>query len=89
MLAAIVAGHLFRPPDLSMLPEAERPAVARALAKTPGDRWPDCRSFVAAVRERHPGVDVHQCGAEEMPFADATFDLIASNPPYVPKTDHP
>ena len=22
-------------------------------------------------------------------FADATFDLIASNPPYVPKTDHP
>jgi SAM-dependent methyltransferase len=31
-------------------------------------------SFVAAVRERHPGVDVHQCGAEEMPFADATFD---------------
>jgi SAM-dependent methyltransferase len=31
-------------------------------------------SFVAAVRERHPGVDVHLCGAEEMPFADATFD---------------
>jgi release factor glutamine methyltransferase len=22
-------------------------------------------------------------------FADSTFDLIASNPPYVPKTDHP
>jgi release factor glutamine methyltransferase len=22
-------------------------------------------------------------------FADATFDLVASNPPYVPKTDHP
>jgi len=31
-------------------------------------------SFVAAVRERHPGVDVHLCGAEEMPFTDATFD---------------
>jgi SAM-dependent methyltransferase len=31
-------------------------------------------SFVSAVRERHPGVDVHLCGAEEMPFADATFD---------------
>lgn len=30
--------------------------------------------FVAAVRERHPGVDVRQCGAEEMPFADGTFD---------------
>ncbi len=22
-------------------------------------------------------------------FADATFDLMVSNPPYVPKTDHP
>jgi release factor glutamine methyltransferase len=22
-------------------------------------------------------------------FADATFDLVASNPPYIPKTDHP
>jgi release factor glutamine methyltransferase len=22
-------------------------------------------------------------------FADATFDVVASNPPYVPKTDHP
>ena len=30
--------------------------------------------LLAAVRERHPGVDVHLCGAEEMPFADATFD---------------
>jgi SAM-dependent methyltransferase len=30
--------------------------------------------FVAAVRERHPGVELHQCGAEQMPFADATFD---------------
>ena len=33
--AAIMAGHMFREPDLSMIPEAERPAVARALAKAP------------------------------------------------------
>ena len=32
-----------------MLPEAERPAVARALAKAPRDRWPSCRAFVEAV----------------------------------------
>lgn len=38
-------------PDLSMLPEAERAVVARALARTPADRWTDCRAFVAAVRE--------------------------------------
>ncbi|CAN5331589.1 class I SAM-dependent methyltransferase [soil metagenome] len=30
--------------------------------------------FVAAARERHPGVDVRRAAAEELPFADATFD---------------
>jgi SAM-dependent methyltransferase len=30
--------------------------------------------FVAAARERHPGVDVRRAGAEDLPFADATFD---------------
>jgi SAM-dependent methyltransferase len=30
--------------------------------------------FVAAARERHPGVDVRLAPAEELPFADAAFD---------------
>lgn len=30
--------------------------------------------FVAASRERHPGVDVRRSSAEQLPFADATFD---------------
>jgi ubiquinone/menaquinone biosynthesis C-methylase UbiE len=30
--------------------------------------------FVAAARERHPGVDVQQAPAETLPFADGTFD---------------
>src|SRR5262249_30881196 len=30
--------------------------------------------LVAAVRERHPGVDAHVATAEKLPFADATFD---------------
>src|SRR4051794_12089490 len=45
----VMAGHLFQPADLSMLPEPERPAVSRALAKEPAERWPDCREFVAAL----------------------------------------
>jgi SAM-dependent methyltransferase len=31
-------------------------------------------SFVAAVRERHPGVDVHRAAAEQLPFGDRGFD---------------
>ncbi|MFY9580996.1 MAG: class I SAM-dependent methyltransferase [Gaiellaceae bacterium] len=31
-------------------------------------------AFAAAVRERHPGVDVHRSTAEELPFPDASFD---------------
>jgi SAM-dependent methyltransferase len=30
-------------------------------------------SFVAAARERHPGVEVQQAPAEELPFADGEF----------------
>jgi SAM-dependent methyltransferase len=30
-------------------------------------------SFVVAARERHPGVDVQQAAAEELPFADHAF----------------
>ena len=30
--------------------------------------------FVAAARERHPGVDVRQAAAEDMPFPDDAFD---------------
>jgi len=30
--------------------------------------------FVAAARERHPGVDVQRASAEELPFADDQFD---------------
>jgi SAM-dependent methyltransferase len=31
--------------------------------------------FVAAARERYPGVDIRQASAEELPFADAEFDV--------------
>src|SRR2546422_5196539 len=30
--------------------------------------------FVAAARERHPGVDVQRAPAEELPFAEGEFD---------------
>jgi formylglycine-generating enzyme required for sulfatase activity len=53
--AEMMAGHSLRAPDLSMLPEEERPAVGRALAKRPDERWPSCRAFVAALRAAAAG----------------------------------
>ena len=47
--AQLAAGHLHGRPDLSMLPEVERPAVARALAKSPKERRPSCREFVESA----------------------------------------
>ena len=46
----VMMAHVQSPPDLSMLPEHERPAVARALSKKPKDRWPNCRAFIEALK---------------------------------------
>ena len=56
-MAEIMAGHLLEPPDLTMLPEGEREAVARALAKEPRDRWGSCRALVDALRSGVPAQD--------------------------------
>ncbi len=48
--AQLMKGHLEQEPDLSMLPEQERAAVRRALAKKPSERWPSCAAFVEALR---------------------------------------
>lgn len=50
-LAQMLSGHLANAPDLSMLPESERPVLRRALAKEPGDRWPSCQAFVEALAQ--------------------------------------
>ncbi|MFN4260129.1 MAG: tubulin-like doman-containing protein [Gemmataceae bacterium] len=41
--------HMKEEPELRLLPEAERPVVARALAKDPGKRFPNCMAFVRAL----------------------------------------
>jgi serine/threonine protein kinase len=47
--AQLMAEHLGRQPDPSMVPEQERPAVSRALAKRPDARWSSCSAFVEAL----------------------------------------
>ena len=46
----VMEGHRRQPPDLNMLPAEERPSVARALAKSPEDRWNSCSEFLRQLR---------------------------------------
>lgn len=41
--------HMTEQPDLSMLPEADRPIVAKALAKDPEQRFPSCTMFIRSL----------------------------------------
>jgi hypothetical protein len=56
---SLVYSILHNQPDLSSLPADERPIVARALARQPGQRWPSCQAFV----ERLGGFGLAQRGA--------------------------
>jgi len=47
----IIDGIRKNRPDLSMIPECERLAVARALEKSPIKRWPSSTDFVQAIRK--------------------------------------
>ena len=41
--------HMTEAPDLSALPEWDRPHVLKALAKKPEDRFPSCAAFIKAL----------------------------------------
>jgi len=71
-LAGITAGQ--RALDVGCGPGAlTRELVARLGADAVAAVDPS-ESFVAAARERNPGVDVRRAAAEELPFADGEFD---------------
>src|SRR5262249_19079714 len=46
---ALAQQHMNDEPELRMLPEAERPIIARALARAPNKRYPNCMFFVRAL----------------------------------------
>lgn len=48
-MSELVMQHLSRPPNLEPSPPGDRPALARALAKRPDDRWPSVTAFVCAL----------------------------------------
>jgi hypothetical protein len=47
----LILQHVQGTPDVSPLPEGDRPVVQRSLAKNPDDRFPCCRDMVRALRQ--------------------------------------
>ena len=71
-LADVAAGQ--RVIDVGCGPGALTAELGRRLGTANVTAVDPSSPFVAAVRERFPGVDVHEATAEHLPFPDATFD---------------
>jgi hypothetical protein len=78
---AVMSRVLNEPPELAWLAAAERAVVARALAKDPADRWPNCQEFAKALAEAAPAA-LHQAPtappAPSQPSAKSGFLLPAN-----------
>ncbi len=71
-LAGVVAGqHVL---DVGCGPGALTTELVRRLGADAVSAVDPSEPFVAAARERHPGVDVRLATAEQLPFADQEFD---------------
>jgi SAM-dependent methyltransferase len=71
-LAEIAAGQ--RVLDVGCGPGALTTELVRLVGATRVTAVDPSEPFVAAVRERHPGVTVEQAAAERLPFPDDAFD---------------
>jgi SAM-dependent methyltransferase len=71
-LAGVAAGQ--RVVDVGCGPGALTAELVRRLGADAVSAVDPSESFVAAARERHPGVGIQQAAAEELPFEDHAFD---------------
>jgi SAM-dependent methyltransferase len=71
-LAGISAGHHVL--DVGCGPGALTAELVRRLGSTAVSAVDPSEPFVAAARERHPGVNVQRASAEHLPFPDQAFD---------------
>ena len=61
--------------DVGCGPGALTAELVRRLGPAAVSAVDPSEPFVAAARERHPGVSVRRAAAEELPFADRAFDV--------------
>jgi serine/threonine protein kinase len=61
----LILQHLQTPPNVTPLPPNDRPAIARALSKTPGDRFLTCRALVEALKTGNDGSGGEDLGSPD------------------------
>lgn len=99
---ALLMQHMTGTPDLSSLPECDRPVIARALSKKPEDRYPSCTDMVQALRQagsQAPGSEPKRLPRpvitpETPPSARASYTptptpVLAKSAPKPPKQERP
>jgi serine/threonine-protein kinase len=69
----LIYNQLHSEPDLTGLAPGDLPALRRALAKEPGERWPNCQAFVSALKQEMPSWA--KAGA-----TTSTHQLLAGDP---------
>jgi serine/threonine protein kinase len=76
--------HMTAEPNLTSLPAADRPIVARALSKRSSDRYPSCLDFIQAL------VCGHSTGKPTPPRRSALMKRVTSEfPPAAPNPADP
>ena len=82
-MSQLLMQHIQLPPDLAPSPACDRPALNRALAKKPEERWPSVSAFVKSLREA-PGGTFVACGV-----AHSATPQAANVPPMYSSPDTP
>jgi hypothetical protein len=72
----LILQHLQTAPNVAPLPPSDQPVIARALAKTPSDRFPTCRDLVEALKSGDSAADLVGERAT-MPATGPTLESVA------------
>jgi serine/threonine protein kinase len=77
----LILQHIQSPPNITPLPERDRPIVGRALSKTPEDRYPCCTDVVHALREATGSVPAPRRRVEAEESTSPPRTTLPSPPP--------
>lgn len=83
----LILQHMQAPPNVEPLPPADRPIIARALSKTPGDRFPSCRELVAGLKSGNSSAAPID-NRVSVPPAATTVRSPGTDPGSIPQTDN-